>query len=1560
MSSGLLDHWTLEYRLASDTTWSLLHESVSPVENAILAAFDPTMMLNGIYELKLSLYETNGAITSIKSPSFVVEGSLKIGNFTMSFTDLSVPVAGVPLEVVRSYDSRVKTKGDFGIGWTLDIKNMRVEESCVQGESWNCFINPIIYSQGLLKIRPLRSHLVSITIPGGKMYRFEAMPNPSYNIASMEANFDISYTQLGGKGASLRPLDVTGNVIVQGVIPGNFRFVDSSLFTSYDPNLYELTTQDGTKYVISQATGLQNMTDLNGNKLTIDNNGLHYTRGATTIKEILINRDPNNDNRITSVTDPAGKSITYSYGPEGDLVSVTDRENNETKFGYSTDHKHNLIDIDDPRPGALKPIRNEYDTDGRILSHTDANDNVIVYNHNLATGVEEVTNRLNKATQYKYDNRGNVTEVKDALNNITTYTYDEYDNKTSETPPGGSASTYKYEDLDPGFGFAVITKDMHLVTEQTDALSHKTVYKYDENWRILKTIDPKGYETRNYYSPQGNLMWTLDAKYRYTHYNYDTSGNMVSMTDAEDCVTSYVYDGNGYMTSQTQNGITTEYEYDANGNRILETKPAPDSVGGDVKTKFEYDDNGRLITTKYAYQTALETQSSTTYDSLGKPVVRTDTQGRETLTTYDNMGRVEMVVHPDESSEVNHYDDEGRLTGVESYDKAQLLKANTYHTYDFIGRKTRTDLPDGGHTSTVYDSQGRVTSETGEDNITTSYTYYANGNRQSMTRGVYTASYSYDANGNQTDVTDPDGTTHTWYDELNRATQTDYANGTHRYYQYDKLGRKTQDKDEADELTDYNYDCFGRISGVTQHIAGRMLDTSYGYDSAGNQISQTDAKTNQTTYEHDIMSRRNAKVLPNGLRETYNYERYSGRMENRVDFNGVQTDYTYDAATDLLTQEDAHGKITTNTYDNSNRRAGVNITEGGKTANMSFTYDVRDQLLTKTFTLDGLSTTLGYTRVSGGKLDVITTNHGYTSDYNYSPTNGLLSSRTDNGQTIEYTYTPGLNLDMQTLPNGVTVDYDYNTVKKLTKITVKKGPATLAEYTYTLGPTGNKTGVTETTGRTATWIYDDLYRLTNEQIASTPATGSVGYVYDDTGNREQRTSNITPIPTQVFTYDINDRVTTYTWDNNGNVLNDGRFSYTWNAKNELKRVQGTGVDVEYFYDADGLRIYRKDNVSGITTYYIWDSENPTGYPQVVEEIENNQVVRRYGYGLFLETIDIKNGTEFERFYVIRDGTNSVRMLLDSTGNVSAQYDYDAFGNLLSVTNANTLTVGNPYQFHSEYRDTATGLIYLRARWYDVNYGRFINSDSYEGSLESPLSQNKYSAFYNNGINNMDTNGNFLDAGSIMTVSMMTGILSIMPTVLWANSLDTNKYSWMVYTGTELLWCQQNMSGETEVKMTFVASSGWPGMQSTSESYQRKKLGPIPETQGLNQKYSINLTYKPDRIAGVIPNGPEEGELYAAYGIQEIRPKVKVRNTTYTYQEWGSIRARLEPQNVSTYGRDNFYLHDSGKGYSHGCVDVVGREVFDSYIIPYRKNHQSVDLLVNYSGSVSGPHPPRGQ
>lgn len=51
------------------------------------------------------------------------------------------------------------------------------------------------------------------------------------------------------------------------------------------------------------------------------------------------------------------------------------------------------------------------------------------------------------------------------------------------------------------------------------------------------------------------------------------------------------------------------------------------------------------------------------------------------------------------------------------------------------------------------------------------------------------------------------------------------------------------------------------------------------------------------------------------------------------------------------------------------------------------------------------------------------------------------------------------------------------------------------------------------------------------------------------------------------------------------------------------------------YDGDGNRV--SETVAGVTTLYLVDTQNPTGYAQVVDELQNGAVVRRYSWGLEL-------------------------------------------------------------------------------------------------------------------------------------------------------------------------------------------------------------------------------------------------------------------------------------------------------------------------------------------------------
>jgi len=60
--------------------------------------------------------QTSSAIVDV-----VVTRNVKVGNFTLSFNDLTVPLAGLPIQIVRTYDSRDKSIGDFGFGWSLSV-----------------------------------------------------------------------------------------------------------------------------------------------------------------------------------------------------------------------------------------------------------------------------------------------------------------------------------------------------------------------------------------------------------------------------------------------------------------------------------------------------------------------------------------------------------------------------------------------------------------------------------------------------------------------------------------------------------------------------------------------------------------------------------------------------------------------------------------------------------------------------------------------------------------------------------------------------------------------------------------------------------------------------------------------------------------------------------------------------------------------------------------------------------------------------------------------------------------------------------------------------------------------------------------------------------------------------------------------------------------------------------------------------------------------------------------------------------------------------------------------
>jgi hypothetical protein len=141
-----------------------------------LATLDPTTLLNGTYTIRVTATDTYGQTSSATS-TFVVGKNAKPGDFTLTFTDLNIPLAGLPIAITRSYDSRDHEIHDFGQGWSMGIANARVEKNRVLGKSWTETQTHGVYFDSFC-LGSNGDRNVTITFPDGKQYIFQAVSVP--------------------------------------------------------------------------------------------------------------------------------------------------------------------------------------------------------------------------------------------------------------------------------------------------------------------------------------------------------------------------------------------------------------------------------------------------------------------------------------------------------------------------------------------------------------------------------------------------------------------------------------------------------------------------------------------------------------------------------------------------------------------------------------------------------------------------------------------------------------------------------------------------------------------------------------------------------------------------------------------------------------------------------------------------------------------------------------------------------------------------------------------------------------------------------------------------------------------------------------------------------------------------------------------------------------------------------------------------------------------------------------------------------------------------------------
>ena len=273
----------------------------------------------------------------------------------------------------------------------------------------------------------------------------------------------------------------------------------------------------------------------------------------------------------------------------------------------------------------------------------------------------------------------------------------------------------------------------------------------------------------------------------------------------------------------------------------------------------------------------------------------------------------------------------------------------------------------------------------------------------------------------------------------------------------------------------------------------------------------------------------------------------------------------------------------------------------------------------------------------------------------------------------------------------------------------------ISTYSYGNDAIGRRTNRIDSGASVATNAFG--YNTRSELIDADMGTNDYDYVYDPIGNRQSYTNNgeaWSYLANELNQYtNVADGVTNApTYDDDGNMLTYGGWTYTWNGENRLVNASNASTVVTFGYDYMGRRF--KKTVGSTTNRFLYD-----GWAMIRESkvngLESN--VCSYVYGLDLSGSMQGAGTiggllsanlDAVTVFYCYDANGNVTELVNTNGSNVATYVYGPFGG--TVASSGTLVGENPFRFSQKYLDDSTGWYYYGFRYYDPELGRWPSRD----------------------------------------------------------------------------------------------------------------------------------------------------------------------------------------------------------------------------------------------------------
>ena len=235
----------------------------------------------------------------------------------------------------------------------------------------------------------------------------------------------------------------------------------------------------------------------------------------------------------------------------------------------------------------------------------------------------------------------------------------------------------------------------------------------------------------------------------------------------------------------------------------------------------------------------------------------------------------------------------------------------------------------------------------------------------------------------------------------------------------------------------------------------------------------------------------------------------------------------------------------------------------------------------------------------------------------------------------------------------------------------------------------------------------------------------------------------------------------FTYDAQGNPLIITNFDFrgitynhadlTWfgrqltsiSIENEYNQVLAT---LSYSYNDQGFRTKKIITVGSVVETYVYELLSSTVYFEKYTNSSNASL--NYELSYLLDTGNVIIGFVYngDAYYYLKDIQGNILSVVDNTGAILVQYEYDAFGNLISIEYddqdqiATFIALKNPYTYRGYRFDSEINMYYLNSRYYSPEMSRFISSDGLLGEIGDIQSKNMYSYCEQDPVNSIDPMG----------------------------------------------------------------------------------------------------------------------------------------------------------------------------------------------------------------------------